>query len=153
MEKTKEDYHSGIEYVFTLAPVGEQGGFAYLSPAEGIAVNHGSPDFFWSMKFINFLFQPENNEIFAEEFNVIPNTNGAVDYIRGVFYRPDNNISHLGEVTFDYDFYGIVTKCLVEISKGNNTKYMKDNLDGTFSLYPLEYYLNNLEESMKSHEE
>ena len=32
LEKTKADYHSEIEYEFILAPVADEGGFAYLSP-------------------------------------------------------------------------------------------------------------------------
>lgn len=39
IEQMKSDYHNKIEYEFVLSPVSEEGGFAYLSPAHGIAVN------------------------------------------------------------------------------------------------------------------
>ena len=42
MAKVKEDYHSNIDYEFILSPVGDEGGFAYLSPAAGLAVNKNS---------------------------------------------------------------------------------------------------------------
>lgn len=153
IDKTKEDYHSKIEYEFIPAPVGEEGGFAYMSPAHGIAINKDSVNQEWNVKFIDFLFKSDNNKIFAEEFNIIPNTKGAFNYITQLYSIPDNRISHLGMVTFDYDFYGTLTgdkKSLLELSKSNNPKYMKTNDDGTTSLYPLDHFLNMLEENIES---
>lgn len=143
--KTKEDYHSGIEYVFIPAPVGPQGGFVYLSPAHGIGINKNAAHVDWCVKFLSFLFQPENNEAFAKTFNVIPNTKEAFSYIRKLYSVPDNHISQLGQVTYDYDFYGILTKNMVELSKANNPKYMLDDGSGELKLYPLEHYIQELE--------
>lgn len=153
IEKTKADYHSQIEYTFVPAPVSDDGGFAYLSPAHGIAANKDSFNLEWTTKFLDFLFQPDNNEIFAEEFNIIPNTKDAFNYIHTLYDIPDDHISHLGQVTFSYDFYNIISSTLLEISKANNPKYMKQNDDGSVSLYSLEYYLDALEESMTKDEE
>lgn len=150
IDKTKEDFHSEIEYVFMPAPVGKDGGFVYLSPAHGIAANKNSDNLEWSIKFLDFLFTPENNEIFAEQFNVIPNTIDAFSYVKTLYDVPENRISHLGQVTFSYGFYGVINETLIDISKGNNPKYMKVNDDNSVSMYPLDYYMNKLEESVKA---
>ncbi len=149
MDKTKDDYHSAIEYVFIMAPVSEDGGYAYMSPAHGIAVSKDSPNVEWSIKFLDFLFEPENNKAFAEAFNIIPNTKEALSYITERFDVPDDHISQLGQVTFDYGFYEMLQSSMTDISKANNPKYMKDNGDGTWSLYPFEHYMTILEDSIK----
>lgn len=152
IDKIKDDYHSAIEYVFEPAPIGRDGGFAYLSPAHGIAVNKGSANLEWSERFISFLFAPENNKLFAEQFNIIPNTKEAFDYISSLFSIPGERISHLGQVTFNYGFYEAVTKTLLDVSKANNPKYMQTGEDGSVSLYPLDYYMNELRESLKGND-
>ena len=114
--KTKDDYHSEIEYKFVLAPVGAEGGYAYMSCAHGIAVNKDAPNLDWAVRFIDFLFQPDNNKVFAETFSVIPNTKEAFSYIHTLFDVPDNHISHLGEVTFDFGFYEAIRASLVDLS-------------------------------------
>ena len=152
IDKVKEDYHSTIEYVFVPAPVGKQGGFVYLSPAHAIAVNKDSANLDWSARFINYLFQAENNQLFAKEFNVIPNTKDALAYVTKMYDIPSNRVCHLGQVTFDYDFYNTVFKDLLEVSKANNPKYMQTNEDGTTSLYPLEYYMGHVDESFTGNE-
>ena len=149
IDKTKEDYHSEIEYVFVLAPIGPEGGFAYMSPAHGIAANASSANHAWAERFLNFLFEPENNKAFAEAFNVIPNTKEAFTVIRTIFDVPDSRISHLGEVTFDYGFYEAVTPSMTDVSKANNPKYMQDDGSGNLSLYPLDYYMTELEDSLQ----
>ena len=152
MNKVKDDYHSAIEYVFVPAPVGPDGGFAYMSPAHGIAVNKDSQNLAWSVRFLDFLFQPEHNKQFAELFSIIPNTREAFDYIGTLYDVPADRISQLGQVTFDYGFYEVVSKSLVETSKANNPKYMQENADGTTSLYPLSYYMDNLETNFQTNE-
>lgn len=142
MEKTKSDYHSEIEYEFILAPVSEEGGFAYLSPTHGIAVNKNSENAEWAIKFLDFLFEPENNELFAENYHVIPNTKDALSLISERFDIPENHICELGQVTFSYDFFSEINTCIIDVSKGNNPKYM--DKDGT-ALYPLEHYTDELE--------
>lgn len=149
VEKCREDYHSKIEFKFLPAPVGPEGGYAYLSPAHGIAAYKDSLNAEWAVKFLDFLFRPENNKLFAKAFNVIPNTKEAFDYIRSLYDIPDGRISHLGQVTFDYGFYDLITKRLVELSKANNPKYMQTDAAGNVSLYPLTYYLDLLEESFQ----
>lgn len=138
--KTREDYHSEIEYVFIPAPLGVDGGFAYMSPAHGIAVFKDSKNLEWAIKFLDFLFEPDNNKLFAQAFNVIPNTRDAISYISDVFDVSEDRISELGQVTFSYAFYETLVLQLTDLSKGNNPKYMYDDGSGNLSLYPLEYY-------------
>ncbi|MDY4610789.1 MAG: ABC transporter substrate-binding protein [Sphaerochaetaceae bacterium] len=149
INKTKEDYHSEIEYVFILAPVGENGGYAYLSPAHGIAVNKLSANTEWAVKFLNFLFQPENNEAFAKTFNVIPNTKEAFSYIKTLYDIPESYIMHLGQVTFSYGFYEMLQPSLTDISKANNPKYMGTDENGKLVLYPFGHYMEELEAAIQ----
>ncbi len=139
--KTKEDYHSNIEYTFILSPVAEEGGFAYMSPAQGLVINKNSDQLDWALEFMNFFFTSQNNKAYAEEFGIIPNTSDALSYIENKFDIKENQISQLGQMTFDYGFYGIITKSLVEVSKANNPKYMKDET----TLYDFSYYMDRLE--------
>ncbi len=149
LDKFKEDYHSEIEYVFILSPVAQDGGFAYLSPAHGIAAYKDSKNVDWSVKFLNFLFQPENNQLFAKAFNAIPNTKEAYSYVRTLYDVPDTHISEVGEVTFDYGFFNLVSQVLTDTSKGNNPKYMQDDGAGNLSLYPFEHYMQQLEDGFQ----
>lgn len=149
LEKTKDDYHSEIEYIFIPAPVSSEGGFVYLSPAHGIAICKNSKNMEWSIKLMDFLFQPENNKKFSQAFNTIPNTKEALAYIRDRFDVSDKAISELGQVTFDYNFYGIITETMIDISKANNPKYMQDDGNGNLSYYPLEHFLNTLKENLE----
>ena len=57
-----------------------------------------------------------------------------------MFSIGNDRISQLGQVSFNYMFYDIIKTELIEISKGNNPKYMKE--DG--SLYDFDYYMGNL---------
>ena len=140
MAKTREDYHSQIEYEFILAPVSEEGGYAYLSPAHGLAINKNSQQIDGAMEFMNFFFEKSTNKKFAEEYGIISNTNDAQKYIEKKYDIKANHFSQLGQVTFDYGFYDIIATSLMEVSKGNNLKYMKD--EGT--LYDFEYYMERL---------
>ena len=142
--RTKEDYHSAIEYEFMLAPVGAEGGFAYLSPAHAIAICNKSPNPEWAVKFLDFLFTPDNNKLFAQAFNVMPNTKDVLDYLGKQFDLPQSRVSQLGQVTFDYSFYEIIHPVLVDLSKCNNPKYMQE--DGT--PYPLEHFMQQLEAAL-----
>lgn len=146
MEKTKADYHSGIEYTFILSPVGEDGGYAYMSPSSGIAVNRSSAHLDWALRFMNYLFRPENNKTFASLSGITPNTADAFDEIRARFDVPEDRICQLGSVTFDYNFYKVIADTLQDISKANNPKYMIDNGNGTYSMYPFEHYMELLTE-------
>ena len=149
LARTKADYHSQIEYAFILSPVGEDGGFAYLSPADGLAVNNQSDHIDWALEFLNFFFTPEICTAFAKETGKIPNTKDALLE----YDVPANRISDVGQVTFSYGFYKVVTTLMlggyddmVGISKMNAEKYMRDNGDGTYSLmYTLDDYLARLE--------
>lgn len=141
LDKMRDDYHSKIEYRFILAPVGDDGGYAYLSPSEGIAVNKNGSRTEWALEFLNYLFSKGENEIFAAERNIIPNTSDALDSINRQFKTGSDHICQLGQVSFDYVFYEVMKKALTDVSKGNNPKYMKK--DGT--MYDFDYYMNALE--------
>ena len=143
--KTKEDYHSAIDYAFTLSPVGSEGGYAYLSPAHGMAVCKNSANTEWAVRFLNYLLKPDSNKAFAETFHVIPNTKEAFSYLRTLFDVPDDRISELGQVTFTFDFYNIMQACMLDISKANNPKYMQDDGAGNLSIYPFEHFMEALE--------
>lgn len=153
LAKTKLDYHSEIEYVFITSPVGEDGGYAYLSPSDGLAINKLSDHTDWALEFLNFFFTPEIATAFAKETGKIPNTKDAL-----VEYDiPANRVSDVGKVTFDYGFYKtVVTPILggfddmVGMSKMNAQKYMKDNGDGTYRLmFTVDDYLTRLEEEFQ----
>lgn len=144
--KVHADYHSEIAYEFVLAPVSDEGGFAYMSPATGIAVNRNSAHQDWAVRFLNFLFEPDNNREYAKKAGIIPCTKDALTYITERFDVPDDRISQLGQVSFDYQFYNLMSASLVEISKGNNPKYMDTDEDGNPVLFDFEYYMSKLEE-------
>lgn len=143
LDKVKDDYHSSVNYQFILTPSGDDGGFAYLSPSEGIAVNKNSSNTAWALEFLNYLFSKNVNKSFAEEQNIIPNTSDALDSIKSIFKTDGKHICQLGQVSFRYVFYDVMKGTLTDISKGNNPKYMKE--DGT--MYDLEYYMQKLEDS------
>lgn len=149
MDKTADNYHSTIKYEFILSPVSDEGGFAYMSPAEGIAVNKNSQNVDWAVRFMNFLFTEENNKRFAEERNIIPNTSDAVSYISNEFDIPEDRITQPEDIAFDYGFYTLIRSALVDVSKGNNPKYMQE--DG--SLYTFEYYMNGLRQKFTEQRE
>ncbi len=149
LAKAKSDYHSEIEYQFILSPVGQNGGFAYLSPADGLAINNRSDNIDWALEFLNFFFTPENNRAFAEKAGKIPNTSDALLQ----FDVPTDRTSDVGQMTFGYGFYKTVVTLMgtgyddmVGISKMTAQKYMKDNGDGTYGImFTLEDYMARLE--------
>lgn len=157
VDKTKEDYHSGIEYEFLPAPVSAEGGFVYLSPAKGIAINKNSVNTEWGALFLNFLFSEKENETFSEAYHCIPNNKDAFAYISKLYDVPDGRISELGQVTFDYGFYQVIRDSLTDISKANNPKYMQPDPGGTatnedgekVSLYSFDYFMEQLDQSVK----
>ncbi len=154
LEKTKSDYHSTIEYQFILSPVGVDGGYAYLSPADGLAINNQSDHLDWSLEFMNFIFTPEVNKAFAEESGKIPNTKDALVQ----FDVAEDHTCDVGQVTFSYGFYKTITPLMlggyddmIGISKMNAEKYMEDNGDGTYRIkYSLEDYMARLEKEFQA---
>jgi ABC-type glycerol-3-phosphate transport system substrate-binding protein len=150
IDQMKADYHSTIDYDFIVSPVGTEGGYAYLSPANGIAVNKNSASLklAWSLRFLNYLFRAENNKTFATKMNILPNTTDVFDTIKTRFSIPENHISQLGTVTFAYDFFSIMKSQLAAVSKGNNPKYMQTDESGNTTMYPLSYYMTSLENAL-----
>lgn len=151
MQKVQTDYHSEIEYEFILSPVGSSnGGYAYLSPGKGFAINKNSPRLDWAMEFADFFFKKVNNKIYTKAQNQLPNTSDSFNYISTMFDIPSNHISHVGQVTFNYKFYNIVAKVAETISKGNATKYMKPSTEenGDPTLYSFEEYMEQLEDKL-----
>ena len=143
IDKAKEDYHSNIEYEFILAPVGDDGGYAYLSPAEGLAINKKGANTKWALEFMNYLFSKDVNKKIAAGQNIIPNTTDAMEEVNSLFKIKPNQESELGQVSFDYGFYGIITKTLLDISKANNPKYMETE----DKMYSFDYYMTELEKN------
>lgn len=141
IEKAKENYHSEIEYEFILAPVTMEGGYAYVSPHNGLAVNKNSFHTDWALEFMNFFFTAENNKIFADAGNITPNTADALEIISRKYRIPVENIGHPADVTLDgYNFYNLICPTLVTTAKANNPKYMQE--DGT--MYPFSHYMDEL---------
>lgn len=147
MERIKQDYHSDIDYEFMLAPVSDEGGYAYISPGRGIAINKYTNHADWALAFLNYMFEEDNNKQFAKDYDSIPNTDDVVTYVSNKFDIPQDRICQLGDVTFDYGFYDTIVDTIVAISKGNNPKYMQDNGDGTYSLYDFWYYMSGLRDA------
>lgn len=146
MDKIKEDYHSDIEYAFILAPVSDEGGYAYMNPSNHIAVNQNSYHLDWTLEFINFLFTEENNKVFAEAFNITPNTTDALEMISKKYHIPVENIGQPADVTFgSYNFYSLIYDSLLNTAKANNPKYMQP--DG--AMYPFEYYFDGLKDAFR----
>ena len=145
MEKTKDDYHSKIEYEFILCPVSDEGGYAYMSPGRAIAVNKNSDYLDESVEFINFIFEEKENITFCDDLGLVPNTENAFDIVTEEYDVPKSNISQLGQVTFSYDFYDVIFQSLLEISKANNPKYMNTDENGNSVMYPFSYYMDNFE--------
>lgn len=127
----------------------DEGGCAYLSPTRAIAVNKNSADADWALEFMNYLFTEKNNKIFAEAYNTISNTKDAILYTSEKMEIPENQISELGTVTFDYGFYKIIYNTLLQISKANNPKYMNDKGDGEVVMYDFDYYMDQLSAAFK----
>lgn len=142
INKTKADYHSAIEYTFILSPIGDNGGYAYLSPSNGIAVNRNSNNVQWAIEFINFLLSDSENKTYAHDQHTIPNTLDAMDIVNKTFSISSTQVSQLGQVSFDYGFYNVIRSTLVSISKANNPKYMDDKQ----TIYPFDHFMQELEQ-------
>lgn len=165
MDEMAADYHCDIEYQFIPSPVGTDGGFVYLSPAHGIAINKHSDNLEWAKGFMNFMFQKENNVKFAESFNCIPNTKDAFDFLKRNYNVPESRISEVGQATFDYNFYSEIShskSTIISLSKANAPKYLK-NKDAYAAdtgsprtvakeLYPIDYFLDMLKTDLEADE-
>jgi ABC-type glycerol-3-phosphate transport system substrate-binding protein len=142
MEKTKVDFESTIDYEFVLSPVGDEGGFGYLSPSNWIALNKNSKQKAWALEFLNYLFSDEGNRLYAEYAGVVPNSDDALDFIKTTFNVPSDRVCDVGQASFDYPFYkNVISPTLVSASKSNREKYMQANSDGTYTAHPFDYYL------------
>lgn len=101
IDRVKADYHSAIEYEFILAPVAEEGGYAYLTPLNGIAVNKNTNYLDWAL------------ELISKKYDL-----------------PIGSIGQPKDVTFDeFNFYNLIYNTLLITGKANNPKYMQE--DGT----------------------
>jgi multiple sugar transport system substrate-binding protein len=144
IDKIKEDYGSQVDYEFILSPTSDDGGVAYLSPSNWIAMNKQSTNAKWSLELLNYLFSTEGNSIYAKSANLIPNSKNALSDIQKMFNVPAERVCHVGQVAFSYDFFTIMKESLKDISKGNKPKYMNTNSDGTLSIYSFDHYLDKL---------
>lgn len=145
-EKVKEDYHSTIEMSYILAPVSNDGGYAYMSPASGLAINKNSKNLDWCLEFLNFILYPENNILLAEGGSIVPNISTALEYISEKYGIPASQIAQPADVTFDYGFYELINPIITDISKANNPKYMTTDADGNSVMYEFEYYMDKLKQ-------
>jgi ABC-type glycerol-3-phosphate transport system substrate-binding protein len=139
LEKYKEDHHSNVDFGFSLSPLSEEGGFAYLSPAIGMAVNKGTANLDWSLEFMKFFFSAQENKKYASEQTLIPNINEAPSYITSKFTVDATHISQVGQVTFQYQFYNIIANALQNVAKANKPENLQT--DGT--MYPFDYFFNS----------
>ena len=141
LNKDKIDYYSKIDYEFILSPVSDDGGFAYLSPSAGIAINKNGGATDWALEFLNYLFTDKISRSFANNSGIIPNTKDAYTSISHTFKIDSNHICQLGQVSFDYVFYDIIHHSLVAISKCNNPKYFSPEN----KMYDFDHYMEELE--------
>ncbi len=148
IQQTKEDYHSQIEYEFILAPVGEEGGYAYLSPGRAIAISNQTKNQAWCNRFVSFLLETEHNIKFCDTMGFVPNNKNAMTILSKEFDVPKERISQLGQVTFSYDFYSPLTDALMAVSKSNNPKYMEEQADGSMRMYSFDYYMEQLKKGL-----
>jgi ABC-type glycerol-3-phosphate transport system substrate-binding protein len=155
IQKAKDNYHSTVDFSFILSPITEQGGCAYLSPADGVAINKNSSHLLWAEEFLKYFFSTSANKHFAEKQNLIPNTSDAMNYITSVYKIPSSQISHLGQVSFRYLFYTTIVNDLVAVSKANKEKYREKAdtaADSEVEIWPngkknftLDHFMNLLE--------
>lgn len=124
LSQMKSDYHSEIEYEFILSPVCVDGGVAYLSPTEGLAINNQSDKKDWALEFLNFFFSPEINTEFCTESGKVPNTADAL-------LQYDADAAHtcnVGQMTFsNYNFYQIVTPLMTKGIEGDMVSISKND--------------------------
>lgn len=152
MEKTKIDFESTIDYDFILSPVGDEGGFGYLSPSNWIALNKNSTQKAWALEFLNYLFSESGNRLYADNAHIVPNSVNAPDFIKNTFHIPSSRISDVGQASFDYSFYSIIKTALVNISKSNREKndYMIKNDDGTWTAYSFDHFMESLKSAFET---
>jgi ABC-type glycerol-3-phosphate transport system substrate-binding protein len=143
LDKVAEDYHANTNYQFILSPVGDDGGFAYLSPSISLAINKNSNHLAWATEFLNYLMSEKTNTAFANEYNILPNTKNVYDTVKKTLGADSKHTCQLGEVTFRYSFWNVISNELKNIAKSNRAKYMKDEN----TMYPLDYYMSELEAS------
>lgn len=149
MRAIQSDFHSKIEYTFIVAPVSEDGGYAYLSPGKAIAVNKQSQNKEWSVEFLNFFFEEENNKEFAKSCGLIPNTKDAKEYVGRLMNVLAEQVTQLGDATFDYPFYQIVEQSIIPVAKANNPKYMKKISNNEVQMYSLNYYMKQFGDALE----
>jgi hypothetical protein len=151
-QEVKENFNSQIEYEFIMAPTSEEGGFVYLSPTSVLAINKNSANLAWCIEFYNYFFTKSVNKLYAEHFNCIPNIKDKT-YFADKFTVPANRISDVGQVTFKYNFFGVMNATLIAISKGNNPDPAKNYMDFTDpdnpKLYSFEHYMSICDDNFK----
>ena len=144
-----EDYHMTREYEFIATPLGDEGGYAYLSPSTCISINKAisSVHQAWSLEFLNYIFSKAVNKMMAPLAGWFPNTSDVMDYLNENFHVPANRACQVGQVTFDYNFYTTITPVLIAISKDNNTeKWVTPH--PTDRMYTLNEFMAQLETAL-----
>lgn len=139
LNKVKEDIHSTQEFTFIPAPMSAEGGFVYLSPSGGLALNKKTDHLDWALEFLNYFFTPSINKVFATKQGLIPNIAKATDYVKETMSVPPERFCHLGQVSFDYVFYNVVNKSLVDLVKVENP----EKYDSEGKMHTLDYYLTD----------
>lgn len=161
-DRIKKDYAPDIDFDFIPAPVGENGGFSYISPSTGIAINKNGTNVDWSVEFLDYIFCRNINIAFSEQVSLLPNVVDLLEYSSKKLEIPLDRISHLGQATFKYNFFSVVnSKFLSPTSKGNNKKYMIKTQVETdpetgepiyeYSFYSYDYYLETFKTELAKH--
>jgi ABC-type glycerol-3-phosphate transport system substrate-binding protein len=143
IDKMADDYHSSMDYDFILSPVGDESGYAYLSPSIALAINKNSPKLAWATEFLNYLMDETANTAFAKEYNILPNTKTVFETVKKTLGADEKHTCHLGQVSFRYSFWGVMSEALKGVCKSNRAKYMQN----ATTMYPLDYYMSKLEAS------
>lgn len=131
-----DEYDLATEYTFIPSPLNDKGTNSpvYITPYYGICANKNSDNLIWIREFVNFLFQEENNKIYAENASIIPNTTDALAYTAEKYQVDiDKDVTLCGQILFsdDYNGFNPLSSGLKNTLKCSAQKYMinlnKDN--------------------------
>lgn len=124
-----DEYSLDTEIEFICSPLNDEGTNSpvYITPYYGLCANKNSENLIWIREFTNFLFQEENNLIYAEDASIIPNTKNALQYTADKYSADvEKDITLCGQIRFsdEYNGYSPLADALKNVLKCSAQKYM-----------------------------
>ncbi|MDD3222837.1 MAG: extracellular solute-binding protein [Lachnospiraceae bacterium] len=124
-----DEYHLDTELEFICSPLNDEGTKSpvYITPYYGICANKNSENLDWIREFVNFLFQEENNKIYASDAFIIPNTTEALQFVADTYgVDVDKDVTLCGQIRFSDEYNGFTPLAagLKEAMKCSAQKYM-----------------------------